>query len=70
MAKKRRRDLGCACAYCENASLLHDNDYVLCERFGVVSAGYSCRRFSYDPLKRVPMPRKRIDTDIDLPELP
>lgn len=70
MAKRHRRDLERACAYCENASVLHDKDYMLCERLGVVGAGHSCRRFSYDPLKRIPMPRKRIDTDIDLPELP
>lgn len=70
MANKNRRDLDRACAYCENASLLQDKDFVLCSRHGVVSAGHACRRFSYDPLKRVPMPRKRVDEDIELPKLP
>lgn len=42
------------CAYCEKASKLFDADTVLCKDKGVVSKGYSCKRFSYDPLKRVP----------------
>jgi len=67
---KRSRELDKACAYCENASVLHDRDFMLCSERGVVSAGYSCRHFSYDPLKRVPMPRRPIDSDIELPELP
>ena len=40
------------CAYCENAALLHSEDYVLCEKKGVVAANFVCRKFSYDPLKR------------------
>lgn len=70
MANKSRRELDRACVYCENASLLQDKDFVLCRRHGVVNAGHSCRRFSYDPLKRIPVPRKRVDKDIKLPELP
>jgi len=27
---------------------------MLCEKKGVVDAGYHCRRFCYDPLKRDP----------------
>lgn len=53
---KDKRELDRGCIYCENASLLQDKDFVLCSYRGVVSAGYSCRRFSYDPLKRVPSP--------------
>lgn len=72
MAKLRKVQLDRVCFYCENAVPLHDKDFMLCRRHGVVSAGHRCRRFSYDPLKRVPMPRKRLDSDSDLklPELP
>lgn len=70
MAKNQRRELDRACAYCENASVLQDKDYMLCAKYGIVSADHTCRRFSYDPLKRIPVPRRSIDTNIELPELP
>ena len=46
------------CAVCENAALLSGEDYVLCKKKGVVRATYSCRKFSYDPLKRRPAENK------------
>ena len=70
MAKKQQKEIDRACIYCENASYLQDKDYMLCSKRGVVSAGYCCRSFSYDPLKRVPAPRKRIESDFEFPELP
>lgn len=42
------------CKYCERANTLSDPDVMLCKKRGVVSAGDCCRRFRYDPLKRVP----------------
>ena len=42
------------CKYCENASALSDGDVMLCERFGIVKASHKCRRFRYDPIKRIP----------------
>ena len=41
------------CAYCTRGTDLADGQ-VACLKKGVVSAGYSCRAFRYDPLKRVP----------------
>lgn len=41
------------CAYCARGSELADGQ-VICLKKGVVSAGYSCRAFRYDPLKRTP----------------
>ena len=69
MAKRKQRDLDKACAYCENASALQNKDHMLCSKHGVVNAGYSCRHFSYDPLKRIPVPRKKIDTDFEFPSI-
>ncbi len=42
------------CAYCEKATPLVGDDYILCSKKGVVSLTHLCRRFSYDPLKRIP----------------
>lgn len=52
--KKSECEIEEACAYCEFAAPLHDDDTVLCEKKGVVRACHKCRKFSYDPLKRKP----------------
>lgn len=46
------------CALCEHATRLcgGERDY-LCVRKGVVKSNYHCPKFSFDPLKRVPLPR-------------
>ena len=56
MKRDKTLDIIKACASCEYASLLHLTDQVLCSRRGIVDADFSCRRFSYDPLKRNPKP--------------
>lgn len=43
-----------ACKYCEHVLQLFDEDKMLCDKRGVVSAVNKCRAFIYDPLKRVP----------------
>lgn len=51
-----------ACALCESAVPLcgeKGKGQLFCRRVGVVSAGYHCRKFSFDPLKRNPPPRPR-----------
>ena len=45
------------CAYCEHATPLQTEGQMLCPKKGVVEGGFVCRRFRYDPLKRVPTPR-------------
>ena len=50
-----QKDIEPRCAYCQRGAQLED-DKILCVRKGVVSPGGSCRRFKYDPLKRVPPP--------------
>lgn len=67
---KHKHDIDRACVYCENATPLHDRDFMLCHRKGVVSSGFVCRHFSYDPLKRVPAPRRSIKDEFPLPILP
>lgn len=63
--KKRTDDIDAVCHYCEEAAPLRDKEFMLCERYGVVSSFHKCRHFSYDPLKRVPPPPKAIDKDDD-----
>lgn len=47
-------DMPRVCAFCEKSISLTDGNQMLCTRSGVVSASYCCRKFRYDPLKRVP----------------
>lgn len=47
------KDMEPRCAYCQRGTPL-DGETVMCPKRGVVSAAGSCRRFRYDPLKRVP----------------
>ena len=42
------------CAFCEKAEALCDEENMLCRKNGVVPKRYTCRSFSYDPLKRLP----------------
>ena len=41
------------CVYCAKGSPL-EKEFILCPKKGVVSGGFSCRHFEYDPFKRVP----------------
>ncbi len=54
--KKPAPDLPCVCECCEHAAVINDELNVLCELRGIVSREYHCRKFAYDPLKRVPKP--------------
>ena len=46
------------CAYCQRCAPL-DEESVMCIKRGVGPAGFHCRAFKYDPLKRVPPPPRR-----------
>ena len=43
-----------ACAYCSKGSVTADKKNILCLKKGIVSPDYHCRRFKYDPLRRIP----------------
>ncbi len=43
-----------ACAYCLKGKETVDKTEILCTKKGIVSPDYSCRKFKYDPLRRVP----------------
>ncbi len=42
-----------SCSYCAKGTLLNENE-VLCEKRGIVSVTGACRKFRYDPCKRIP----------------
>ncbi|MCI6635896.1 MAG: hypothetical protein SOZ09_06135 [Eubacteriales bacterium] len=60
---KKKEEIERFCKYCENADELTDGDTMLCKTHGIVSAGFCCRKFRYDPLKRTPAPIRRIADD-------
>ena len=47
------KDIEPRCGYCQRGTSLEDGK-VMCVRKGIVAAAGACRRFRYDPLKRVP----------------
>ncbi|MDR1805205.1 MAG: hypothetical protein LBQ80_00320 [Clostridium sp.] len=49
-----------SCAYCSHGRLAPDGVSVLCPQRGVTTGAESCKRFEYDPLKRVPRPRPQL----------
>lgn len=51
-----------SCSYCEHGNFTSDHLAVLCEKHGVVSPSYFCRKFIYDPLARIPMPPLKLNT--------
>lgn len=54
-----RKDIEKQCGYCAHAAKVNDSTYV-CVKRGVVNRYGSCRRFQYDPLKRVPEPQPKL----------
>ena len=55
-----RRKIERSCSYCQYGTKLED-EVVLCCKKGIRSIGESCRKFKYDPLKRVPPKAKAMD---------
>ncbi len=64
---KKESDFEKVCALCQYASPLCEREEVLCRKYGVVAPDHTCRRFVYDPLKRVP--RRPQIIPADLPDL-
>lgn len=55
-----RKKITRSCQYCQNGTKLNDSN-VLCVKRGIVMADGKCRRFRYDPLKRIPPRAKASD---------
>ncbi len=55
MKKRYDAEMERFCKFCAYGSTLSDPDRMLCQKKGIVEAGGCCRRFRYDPLKRIPV---------------
>ena len=51
-----RKKIDRYCTYCQFSGKV-DEDSVICKFCGIVPCTHHCRRFRYDPLKRVPARR-------------
>lgn len=49
-----------SCTYCQYGTKLNEYEY-LCVKHGVVDAEKACRKFCYDPCKRIPPKQKATD---------
>lgn len=56
-----RNDMDPRCAYCAKGNPISDRE-VLCPRKGVVASEFSCSRFKYDPLRRIPPRPVKLET--------
>ena len=57
-----RKNIDRYCTYCRHAGKI-DDDQMICSKKGIVSSGHHCKRFSYDPLKRLPVRLKPLSTN-------
>ena len=55
-----RKKLPRSCSYCAYGTQVSD-EQILCTKHGIVSVYYNCRKFEYDPCKRVPLKMKTSD---------
>ena len=55
-----RKRIEKSCSYCRFAAPIDDRQ-LLCTKRGVVSADHKCRKFRYDPCKRIPPRPKAVD---------
>lgn len=55
-----RRRMDRSCAYCVHGTKL-DADTILCAKCGIRFVDSKCRRFKYDPCKRIPLKAKALD---------
>ena len=55
-----RKKIERSCIYCANGTMI-DDEQVLCVKKGVVPVDGKCRKFDYDPCKRIPAKPKALD---------
>lgn len=55
-----RKKISRSCSYCEFSTKLND-EQMLCMKKGIVDSSKACRKFRYDPCKRIPLKAKALD---------
>ena len=58
--KEKDYDITPTCRFCEHAAVIRDGEVMLCAKKGVVSSNAVCKKYSFDPLKRQPRPRPKL----------
>ena len=54
-------DIYPSCAYCQFGTKFIKQETVLCVKFGVVDSFGSCKKFKYNPFKRIPKTHKNLN---------
>ena len=54
MSRKILGNIEPKCEYCKIGKLSADKLKVLCPKKGIMDKEFSCKKFRYDPLRRVP----------------
>lgn len=57
-----RKKLPRSCSYCKYATSLNGEEF-LCVKKGIVDGTKPCRKFTYDPCKRIPFKAKALNFD-------
>lgn len=60
MKKLLNENITPSCSYCVHGNNFIKQKTILCVKFGVVNSNNSCKKFKYDPLKRIPKARKKL----------
>ena len=55
-----RKDIPRSCQYCAHGTCYED-EQILCTKKGIVPADGKCRKFKYEPCKRIPPKPKALD---------
>lgn len=55
-----RKKIDRSCSYCQHGTKIND-DQILCVKHGVMPVNGQCRKFFYDPCKRIPGRAKALD---------
>ena len=55
-----RKKIERSCAYCVHSASIGD-DQILCSKKGLRTMDSQCRKFQYDPCKRIPPKAKAMD---------
>ena len=55
-----RKKIPHSCEYCANGTKI-DEEQILCSKRGVITDMEKCRKFKYDPCKRIPSKPKALD---------
>lgn len=55
-----RKKIDRSCLYCARGAVMEDGQ-ILCVKRGVLTEQDNCRKFKYDPCKRIPVKAKSLD---------